>query len=159
MLDQKCIPHVYIMHVNPPHSLHLHFTRNSEITMVSNNCILPRFADNYVREKYTDRREYYAGLRRDWAYRYNESNTLHTNLVVLEALLLDHVSLTMSRSNVVDYEKVVKQICKENNFMLLRHSRYYMLQLVEKMTTATQRELTPNERNNVLSYEKYLSDG
>ena len=115
MSDQKCIPHVYIMHVNFPHSLHIHFSRNSEITMVSNNWILHRFADNYVREKYTNIREYYTSLRREWEYRYNESNTLHTNLVVLEALLLDRVSLTMSRSNVVDYEKVVKQICKENN--------------------------------------------
>ena len=80
MSNQKCIPHVYIMHVNPPHSLHIHFSRNSKIIMASNNWIFPRFADNYVREKYTDRREYYAGLRREWEYRYNESNTLHTIL-------------------------------------------------------------------------------
>ena len=65
----------------------------------------------------------------------------------------------MPRSNVVNYEKVVKQIRKENNLMLLRRCRYYMLQLAEEMATATQRELTPNERNNVLSYEEYLSDG
>uniref|UniRef100_A0A2N9HYF3 Aminotransferase-like plant mobile domain-containing protein n=2 Tax=Fagus sylvatica TaxID=28930 RepID=A0A2N9HYF3_FAGSY len=129
------------------------------ITMASNNWILPRFADNYVREKYTDRREYYAGLRREWEYRYNESNTLYTDLVVLGAPLPDRVSLTMPRSNVVNYEKVVKQIRKENNLMLLRRCRYYMLQLAEEMATATQRELTPNERNNVLSYEEYLSDG
>jgi hypothetical protein len=127
--------------------------------MASNNWILPRFADNYVREKYTDRREYYAGLRCEWEYRYNESNTLYTDLVVLGAPLPDHVSLTMPRSNVVNYEKVVKQIRKENNLMLLRRCRYYMLQLAEEMATATQRELTPNERNNVLSYEEYLSDG
>jgi hypothetical protein len=144
MSNQKCIPHVYIMHVNPPHSLHIHFSRNSEITMASNNWILPRFADNYVREKYTDRREYYAGLRREWEYRYNESNTLHSDLVILGAPLLDRVSLTMLRSNVVNYEKVVKQIRKENNLMLLRRCRYYMLQLTEEMAIATQRELTPN---------------
>uniref|UniRef100_A0A2N9GHS8 Aminotransferase-like plant mobile domain-containing protein n=1 Tax=Fagus sylvatica TaxID=28930 RepID=A0A2N9GHS8_FAGSY len=136
-----------------------HGVRNSGITMASNNWILPRFADNYVREKYTDRREYYAGLRREWEYRYNESNTLYTDLVVLGAPLPDRVSLTMPRSNVVNYEKVVKQIRKENNLMLLRRCRYYMLQLAEEMATATQRELTPNERNNVLSYEEYLSDG
>jgi hypothetical protein len=137
MSDQKCIPHVYIMHVNPPHSLHIHFSRNSEITKASNNWSLPRFANNYVREKYTDRREYYAGLRREWDFRYNESNTLHTDLVVLGAPLLDRVSLTMPRSNVVDYEKVVKQILKENNLMLLRHCCYYILQLAEEMATAT----------------------
>jgi hypothetical protein len=60
---------------------------------------------------------------------------------------------------VVDYEKVVKQIRKENNLMLLHYCRYYMLQLAEEMATATQKELTPNERNNVLSYDEYLSDG
>ena len=80
MSNQKYIPHVYIMHVNPSHSLHIHLSRNSEITMASNNWILPRFADNCVREKYTNKREYYAGLRREWEYRYNESNTLHTIL-------------------------------------------------------------------------------
>jgi hypothetical protein len=64
----------------------------------------------------------------------------------------------MPRSNVVNYEKVVKQIRKENNLLLLRRCRYYMLQLAKEMATATQRELTPNESNNVLSYEEYLSD-
>jgi hypothetical protein len=156
MLDQKCISHIYIMHVNPSHSLHIHFSRN---TMASNNWILPYFAYNYVREKYTDIREYYVGLRREWEYRYNKSNTLHTDVVVLVAPLLDCVSLTMPRSNVVDYEKVVKQIHKENNLMLLRRCRYYMLQLAKEMAIATQRELTPNEHNNVLSYDEYLFDG
>ena len=64
----------------------------------------------------------------------------------------------MPRSNVVDYEKVVKQIRKENNLLLLRRCRYYMLQLAKEMVIATQRELTPNESNNMLSYEEYLSD-
>jgi hypothetical protein len=64
----------------------------------------------------------------------------------------------MPRSNVVNYEKVVKQIRKENNLLLLRRCRYYMLQLAKEMATATQRELTPNESNNVLGYEEYLSD-
>ena len=81
------------------------------------------------------------------------------HLVVLGAPLPDHVSLTMPRSNVINYEKVVKQIRKENNLMLLRCCRYYILQLAKKMATATKRELTPNEHNNVLSYEEYLSDG
>ena len=137
IFDQKCIPHVYIMHVNPPHSLHIHFSRNSKITIARNNWILSHFANNYVREKYTDRREYYAGLRREWEYRYNESNTLHIDLVVLGAPLPDRVSLTMPRSNVVDYEKVMKQILKENNLMLLCRCHYYMLQLAEEMATAT----------------------
>ena len=127
MSDQKCILHVYIMHVNPSHFLHIHFSRNSEIAMVSNNWILPHFADNYVREKYIDRREYYTSLRHEWEYSYNKSNTLHTDLVVLGAPLPDRVSLTMPRNNVINYEKVMKQIRKENNLMLLHLCRYYML--------------------------------
>ena len=59
----------------------------------------------------------------------------------------------------VNYEKVVKPIRKENNLLLLHRCCYYMLQLTEEMATTTQRELTPNEHNNVLSYEEYLSDG
>ncbi len=59
----------------------------------------------------------------------------------------------------VDYKYVVKKIRKENNLMLLRRCRYYMLKLAEEMATATQRELTDDERNNVLNYESYLSDG
>ena len=65
----------------------------------------------------------------------------------------------MLRNNVADYEKVVRQIRKENNFMLLDHCWYYMLQLAEEMATATQKELIPNKRNNVLSYDEYLSEG
>ena len=82
----------------------------------------------------------------------------YPHLLVLGASFPDRVSLTMPRSNVVDYEKVVKQIRKENNLLLLRRCRYYMLQLAKEMVIATQRELTPNESNNMLSYEEYLSD-
>ena len=127
--------------------------------MAINNWILPHFADNYEREKYTDKREYYAGLRREWEYRYNESNALHNDLIALRAPLVDRVSLTMPRRNMVDYKYVVKKIRKENNLMLLRRCRYYILKLAEEMATATQRELTDDERNNVLNYESYLSDG
>ena len=136
-----------------------HFFPHSLLTMARNNWILPRFTDNYEMEKYTDKREYYAGLRREWEYRYNESNALHNDLIALGAPLLDRVSLTMPRRNMVDYKYVVKKNRKENNLMLLRRCRYYILKLAEEMATATQRELTDDERNNVLNYESYLSDG
>ena len=42
--------------------------------------------------------------------------------------------------------------------MLLRRCRYHMLQLAEELATATNRQLTPAERNNVLNYEDYLSE-
>ena len=40
--------------------------------------------------------------------------------------------------------------------MILRRSRYHMLQLAEELVVATNRQLTPAERNNVLNYEDYL---
>ena len=40
--------------------------------------------------------------------------------------------------------------------MILRRSRHHMLQLAEELAVATNRELTPTERNNVLNYEDYL---
>ena len=40
--------------------------------------------------------------------------------------------------------------------MILRRSRYHMLKLAEELATATNRQLTPEERNNVLNYKDYL---
>ena len=57
----------------------------------------------------------------------------------------------------VDYESG-ENIHKENNIMLLRRCQYHLLQLAEEMATTTHRQLTEHERNNVLSYEMYLSD-
>ena len=87
----------------------------------------------------------------------NESNALHNDLVQLEAPLVDRVSLTLSRQNMHQYERAVTKIKKENNLMILRRSRYNMLQLAEKLAAATNRQLTPAKRNNVLNYEDYLS--
>ena len=50
------------------------------------------------------------------------------------------------------------KIKKENNLMILRKSRYHMLQLEEELAAATNRQLTLAERNNVLNYEDYLSE-
>ena len=87
----------------------------------------------------------------------NESNALHNDLVQLEAPLVDCVSLTLSRQNMHQYERAVTKIKKENNLMILRRSRYHMLQLAEELAVAMNRQLTPAERNNVLNYEDYLS--
>ena len=120
--------------------------------------MLPRFLDNYRRERDSDKREYYAELRREWDFRVNESNALHDDLVRLGAPLVNRVSLTLSRQNMHQYERAVTKIKKENNLMILRRSEYHMLQLAEELTTATNRQLTPTERNNVLNYEDYLSE-
>ncbi|KAL7192809.1 hypothetical protein ACSBR2_024597 [Camellia fascicularis] len=64
----------------------------------------------------------------------------------------------MRRRNMGDYEQVVNRIKKENNRMLLRRCRRFMLQLATKMAEVSNRELTVIERNNVLNNDKYLSD-
>ena len=128
--------------------------------MSMRNWMLPRFLDKYRTKKDSDEREYYAGLRREWDFCVNESNALHHDLVQLEAPLVDRVSLTLSRRNMHQYERAVtkkeKEKKKENNLMILRRSRYHMLQLVEELAIATNKQLTPAERNNVLNYEDYL---
>ena len=88
----------------------------------------------------------------------NESNALHNDLELLGAPLVDRVSLRKPRHNVNEWRRAVHRIHKENNLMLLRWSRYHMLQLVEDLATTTTRQLTPCERNSVLSYEPYQSE-
>nr|POF09518.1 hypothetical protein CFP56_16428 [Quercus suber] len=122
------------------------------------NWMLPRFPDNYRRERDSNETEYYAGLRREWDFRVNESNALHDDLVRLGAPLVDRTSLTLPRRNMHQYERAVTKIKKENNLMILHRSRYHMLQLAKELADATNRQLTPVERNNILNYEDYLSE-
>ena len=97
-------------------------------------------------------------MLREWDFRVNESNVLHDDLLRLEAPLVDHSSLTLPRQNMHQYEHAVTKIKKENNLMILRRSRYHMLQLAEELAAATNRQLTPAECNNVLNYKDYLSE-
>ena len=120
------------------------------------NWMLPRFPNNYRTERDSDEREYYAKLGREWDFRVNESNVLHNDLVQLGAPLFDRVSLTLSRWNMHQYERAVTKIKKENNLMILRRSRYHMLQLAKELAAATNKQLTLAECNNVLNYEDYL---
>jgi len=41
--------------------------------MSTYNWMLPRFPDNYMRERDFNEKEYYAGLQRKWEFRVNES--------------------------------------------------------------------------------------
>ena len=126
--------------------------------MSMRNWMLPHFPDNYRRERDSDEREYYAGLRQEWDFCVNESNALHNDLLQLGAPLVERSSLTLPRQNMHQYEHAVTKIKKENNLMILRRSRYHILQLVEELAVATNMQLTPTERNNVLNYEDYLSE-
>ena len=71
------------------------------------NWMLPRFPDNYRRERDSDEREYYAGLQREWDFRVNKSNALHDDLLRLEAPLVNRSSLTLPRRNLHQYECAV----------------------------------------------------
>ena len=126
--------------------------------MSMRNWMLHRFQDNYRTKRDSDEREYYAGLWREWDFRMNESNALHDDLVQLKVPLVDHVSLTLSRQKMHQYERAVTKIKKENNLMILYRSRYHMLLLAEELAAAMNKQLTPAERNNVLNYEDYLSE-
>ena len=78
--------------------------------------------------------------------------------MLLEVPLVDRISLTMPRRNMDQCRHAMAKIQKENNLMLLRRCKYHMLQLVEELATATNRQLTPVERNNILNYEDHLSE-
>ena len=110
-----------------------------------------------IGQRNSNNRKYYAGLRREWDFCVNESNALHDDLVQLEAPFVDRVSLTLSWQNMHKYEHAVTKK-KKNNLMILRRSRYHMLQLAKELAATTNRQLTPLERNNVLNYEDYLSE-
>ena len=125
------------------------------------NWMIPRFPDNYKRERDSDEKEYYARLQREWDFRVNKSNALHNDLLRLEVPLVNRSSLTLPRQNMHQYERAVskkKKKRKENNLTILHRSRYHTLQLAEELATVTKRQLTPAERNNVLTYEDYLSE-
>ena len=83
----------------------------------------------------------------------NESNALHDDIMRLEVPLVNCSSLTLPRQK---YECAMTKIKKEKNLMILCRSRYHMLQLAEELTAVMNRQLTPTERNNVLSYKDYL---
>ncbi|CAL5354743.1 unnamed protein product [Camellia sinensis] len=120
--------------------------------------LLPPFTYDYKSEKYSSPKDYYAGIRAEWAFRVTEQEGLFNDLRNFGALVPHRRSLTMARRNVSDYEKAVSRIKKENNRMLMRRCRHFMLQLATEMAEASNRDLTVIERNNVLNNEKYLSD-
>ena len=120
--------------------------------------MLPRVLDNYRRERDSDAREYYVGLRREWDFRMNEYIALHDNLMRLGAPLVNRISLTLPQQNMDQYRHAMAKIKKDNNIMLLRRCKNHILQLAEELAAATNKQLTLAERNNVLNYKDYLSE-
>ncbi|KAH7846468.1 hypothetical protein Vadar_014324 [Vaccinium darrowii] len=120
--------------------------------------ILPRFKDPYWKEKRSSPKDYYVGLREEWKFRVEEQEGLVADLRNMGVRIPHRRPLEMRRTNKHEYEAAVARIKEENNRMLMRRSRYFMLQLAIEMAEANGRELTENEHNNALNNEKYLSD-
>lgn len=120
--------------------------------------LLPAYRDDYWTLEDTDPKEYYAGLRCEWAFRVDEQAGLVNDLANLGAPIPNRRSLTMPRRTRYDYEEAVEQVRVENNTMLISRCRYLMLQLATEMAEASGRQLTPAERLHILTNDKYISD-
>ena len=120
--------------------------------------LLPEYSDGYRQLRRSDPKEYYAGLRREWAFRVNESNVIVAQLRDLGAPIVRRSSLSMQRTNRSEYEIAVNRIREENNRMCIRRSRYYLLQLATNQATAMGRTLSHTEVNNVLNNPSYVLD-
>uniref|UniRef100_A0A164T3B7 Uncharacterized protein n=1 Tax=Daucus carota subsp. sativus TaxID=79200 RepID=A0A164T3B7_DAUCS len=123
--------------------------------------------DDYYSLRYTDPKEYFAGVRREWAFRLEESDQLRNDLIGLSAKLPVCDSLAVYpalnfNGSWVDYRCLVIEavglIREENNRMLLRRCRFYMLKLAKDSTTASGREMTFEEECQLLQNPHYLSD-
>ncbi|CAL5330584.1 unnamed protein product [Camellia sinensis] len=110
--------------------------------------LLPPFTYDYKSEKYSSPKDYYAGIRAEWAFRVTEQEGLFNDLRNFGAPIPHRRSLTMARRNVSDYEKAVSRIKKENNRMLMRRCRHFMLQLATEMAEASNRDLTDSQFRN-----------
>ena len=129
--------------------------------------LLPQMDDDYYSLRYTDPKEYFAGVRREWAFRLEESNQLRNDLIGLGAKLpvRDSLGVYPARNfngSWGDYRRLVIEavglIREENNRMLLRRCRFYMLKLVKDSAAASGREMTFEEECQLLQNPNYLSD-
>ena len=59
-----------------------HTDLKSHFPMSAHNWMLPCFPNNYRRERDSDKREYYAGLQREWEFHMNESNISTTAYIL-----------------------------------------------------------------------------
>ena len=91
--------------------------------------VLPEYDDRYRHLRVSDPKEYYVGLRREWAFWVTEAELVVEQLNELGAPSVRRLSLSMQRRNQSEYEVTLRRIREENNQMFIRRSRYYMLQL------------------------------
>ena len=133
----------------------------------SRNWLLIERNDDYRTLRHTDPREYFAGVRREWAYRREESDRLRNDLIHLGASVPIRDSFAIypelgEGRSWPNYKrqmvKAVLQIRKENNRMLLRRCRYYMYKLALDSVRASGRELSVDEQRHLLQNPNYVSD-
>ena len=120
--------------------------------------LLPNFNDDYKEEKHGDHREYYAGLRIEWSFRFDESNKLVGDLQSLGAPIIKRHSLNMAKNNIRAYEESLRIIRKENNRLLLHRCRFYMYKLAKEQATVVDCELTEAEIRNIMNNPNYASN-
>lgn len=124
--------------------------------------------DDFRTLKRSNPREYFAGVRREWAYRCEESERLRNDLIALGARVPIRDSFAMYPNEPMQgrswnqYKqqvvRAVEQIRFENNRMLLRRSRYYMYELAKDSVSASGRELSEAEKCHLLQNPNYISD-
>ncbi|XP_060178900.1 large ribosomal subunit protein eL22z-like isoform X1 [Lycium barbarum] len=91
----------------------------TKITVTSDNTFSKRI-------KYSDLREYYCGLCREWSLRIAASNRLVRDFENLNASIPTRYSITMPRVGPATCEFAAQRIRKENSRMLARRCRFYI---------------------------------
>lgn len=133
----------------------------------NNTWLLGERDDDYRTLRVSDPVEYFAGVRREWAYRVEESERLSNDLIAMGLRVPSRNSLDVyparnQRISWIQFKrevvKAVLLIRKENNKMLVRRSRHYMYQLAQDSVRASGRELTEAQQHMLLQNPNYLSD-
>ncbi|KAL1805185.1 hypothetical protein ACET3Z_028253 [Daucus carota] len=123
--------------------------------------------DDYYSLRYTDHKEYFAGVRLEWAFYLEESDQLRNDLIGLGAKLPVHDSLALYSARNFngswgEYRrlviKIMELIREENNRMLLRLCHFYMLKLAKDSATASGREMSFEEECQLFQNPHYISD-
>ena len=123
--------------------------------------------DDFRTVRRSDPREFFAGVRREWAYRCEESERLRNDLIALSCSVPVRDSFAMfpqthQGRSWSEYKRVVikavEQIRFENNRMLLRKGRYDMYELARTQVRALGRELSELEKTYLIQNPNYLSD-
>ena len=133
----------------------------------SRKWLLKQMNDDYYSLKYTDPKEYFAGVRREWAFRLEESDQLRNDLIGLGAKLPVRESLGVYparnfNGSWADYRRLVIEavelIREENNRMLMRRCRFYMIKLAQDSANASGRDMSFEEECSLLQNPNYISD-